>query len=165
MKIDAEVHFWKFDKSTAAPFIRNNKLLSQHYLPEQLSQSLHRNGMDGCIAVVSEQKEVETRFLAELSLTHPEIKAVIGYTDLNHPKSVDKLQELHQYTALRGFLIELMEDPAPPPDIMELLRQNEYSLDISWRNGTDLRYLEQVYSKLSRPDFHIAELRKSGYPW
>jgi len=161
MKIDAEVHFWKFDKSTTGSFIRNNKILSQHYLPEQFSQSLHRNGMDGCIAVVFEHKEVETRFLAELSLTHPEIKAVIGYTDLNHPKSSDKIQELHQYTALRGFLTEMVEDPVPAAGVMELFRQYEYSLEISWREGTDLdtwiRFIQ------SYPDQSFI-LRNSGNP-
>ncbi len=80
MHIDSEVHFWKYDKSNTNPLIRNNKILAQNYLPEQLAQSLHRNGMQGCIAVAAENLEVETRFLSELALTHPEIRGVVGWT-------------------------------------------------------------------------------------
>jgi L-fuconolactonase len=138
MKIDAEVHFWKFDTSTGNQYIRNNKILNQHYLPEQLSQSLHRNGIKGCIAVVSEDMEVETRFLSELALTHPEIQGVIGWTDLNHLKSADKIQELHQYTPLKGFRIELIKDSIPSHGVMKLLTEYQYSLDITLRPGTHL---------------------------
>lgn len=138
MKIDSEVHFWKYDKIRGNPFIRNNKLLNQNYLPEQLSQSLHRNGLDGCIAVVTEEEEVETRFLAELSLTHPEIKGVIGWTDLNNLKSTDKIHEFHQYPSLKGFRIELMEDPVPSHHLMELLGEYQYSLEITLRQEADL---------------------------
>ena len=60
MKIDAQVYFWKYEKTISLPVIRNNKLLQQHYLPEQLTQNLHRNGVEGCIAVVAETAEVET---------------------------------------------------------------------------------------------------------
>ena len=135
MKIDAEVHFWKFDKSTAAPVVRNNKLLSQHYLPEQLSQSLLRNGMDGCIAVVSGDSEVDTRFLAELALTHSEIRAVVGWTDLYHLKAVDKLQEFHQYAAIRGFRIEPAGNELPSTAVMQKMNEYQYSLDLSFKDG------------------------------
>ena len=72
MHIDSEVHFWKYGKSLWNPFIRNNKILQQDYLPEHLTQNLNRNKIEGCIAVVSENAEVETRFLSELAMTHPE---------------------------------------------------------------------------------------------
>src|SRR6478752_5335858 len=127
MKIDAEVHFWKFDKSTAAPSIRNNKLLSQHYLPEQLSQSLLRNGMEGCIAVVTGDSEVDSRFLAELALTHSEIRAVVGWTDLYNLKAVDKLQEFHQYAAIRGFRIEPAGNELPSAAVMQKMNEYQYS--------------------------------------
>ena len=138
MKIDAEVHFWKYDKIHSNLFIRNNKLLNQNYLPEQLSQNLKRNGMDGCIAVDYQAEEVESRFLAELSLTHPEIKGVIGWIDLHHLKSTDKINEFHQYTLLKGFRIELIKDPIPSEHVMELLIEYQYSLDMTMNYGTNL---------------------------
>ncbi len=82
MHIDAGVYFWKYEKTIQNPFIRANKMLQQNYLPEQIAQTLHRNGMGGCLAVTAESEEVETRFLSELALTHPEIRGVIGWLDL-----------------------------------------------------------------------------------
>ena len=80
MHIDAEVHFWEIDKGSSNLFIKNNKLLNQHYLPEQITQTLHRNAMDGCIAVVTDNAEVETRFLSELALTETDGKKTPGDT-------------------------------------------------------------------------------------
>src|ERR1700676_5021853 len=106
MHIDSEVHFWKYGKSLLNPFIRNNKLLQQDYLPEHLTQSLNRNKIDGCIGVVAEPAEVETRFLSELALTHPQMKAVVGWINLYDPKAVEKIREFQQYNPIRGYLIE-----------------------------------------------------------
>ena len=103
MHIDSEVHFWKYDKSNSLPIIRNYKILAQSYLPEQLAQSLQRNGIQGCIAVTAENLEVETRFMSELALTHPEIRGVVGWMDLYQEHAPDKIQELHQYGPLKGF--------------------------------------------------------------
>ncbi len=41
-----------------------------------------RNEVDGVVAVQASQEEVETRFLAELAKTHPLIKGVVGWIDL-----------------------------------------------------------------------------------
>ena len=37
MKIDAEVFFWKYEKQFLHPLIRENKMLQQQYLPEQIN--------------------------------------------------------------------------------------------------------------------------------
>jgi L-fuconolactonase len=161
MKIDAEVHFWKFDKSTAAPAIRNNKLLSQHYLPEQLSQSLHRNGMDGCIAVVPADSEVDTRFLAELALTHSEIRGVVGWTDLYNLKAADKLQELHQYAAIKGFRIEAAGNELPPMAVMQKIIEYQYSLDLGFKAGGSLDSWNHFIQMHSEQNFI---LQNSGNP-
>jgi L-fuconolactonase len=136
MHIDSEVHFWKYEKSNVNPLIRNHNLLAQTYLPEQFSQSLHRNGMDGCIAAVAEPKEVETRFLSELAATHREIKGVVGWIDLYDPKSPDKIKEFQQYASIRGYQIETAEK-FPEEGVMEQLLELGYSLDISTANKSN----------------------------
>ena len=62
------------------------KVLQQDYLPEHLRSNLKRNGVNGCVAVQADQSEVETRFLVELSKTHPVIKGVVGWIDLRGRK-------------------------------------------------------------------------------
>ena len=143
MKIDAGVYFWKYAKTFRHPLIRENKIMQQQYLPEQLTQSLHRNGLDGCIAVAAEQEEVETRFLAELALTHTEIRGVIGWIDLYNPDVAEKIQTFHPYVPLRGFWIETGKGSVPEPSVMELLRDYQYTLDISLNKDADMSSLKK----------------------
>src|ERR1700722_17101622 len=131
MHIDSEVHFWKYGKTLQNPFIRNNKVLQQDYLPEHLTQNLTRNKIEGCIAVVAEPTEVETRFLSELAVTHPLISAVIGWIDLDGPKAADKIREFQQYKPIRGYQVEVINNKFPTREVMEILQENQYSLDIS----------------------------------
>lgn len=143
MHIDSEVHFWKYGKSLMNPFIRNNKVLQQDYLPEHLAQSLTRNKIDGCIAVVSENAEVETRFLSELAVTHPLISAVTGWIDMYEPKTVEKIREFQQYNPIRGYRLEIDKDKFPSREVMEILAENQYCLDISMGMGTDMDSLSK----------------------
>jgi len=143
MHIDSEVHFWKYEKTNSNIVIRNNKFLKQDHLPEQLTQSLQRNGVDGCIAVVAEDAEVETRFLSELALTHSEIKGVVGWTNLSDRHAADTIRGLNQYSLIKGFKIETAKGIEAPPDIMELLHTFHYSLDLSLEAGTNTNALNK----------------------
>lgn len=143
MHIDSEVHFWKYDRSNSNPVIRNNKLLAQHYLPEQLSLSLHRNGIQGCVAVTAENREVESRFLAELAYTHPEILGVVGWTELLNPEAGDKIKELQEYTPIKGFQYTPTDGQQPSDAVMEMLQAHQYSLDLSLVANTGLPALTQ----------------------
>ena len=153
MHIDSEVHFWKYDKSNTNPLIRNNKILAQTYLPEQLAQSLHRNGMQGCLAVAAENLEVETRFMSELALTHSEIRGVVGWMDLYDEQSPDKIKELGQYSALRGFQTEPADNPQPPGAVMDLLSEYHYCLDLSLGSGTNTTSLNNWINSYPEQSF------------
>jgi L-fuconolactonase len=131
MKIDGSVHFWKYSKTVNHPGISSNKLLQQHYLPEQITASLQRNGIDGCIAVISETAELETRFLCELAESHPTIKGLVGWIDLSGEKAVAKIQEFKQYAPIRGYQVFATDKELPAAAVMEVLQEDRYSLDIS----------------------------------
>jgi L-fuconolactonase len=131
MHIDSEVYFWKNEKAFRDQRIRENKILQQQYLPEQISLSLHRNEINGCIAVVGETAEVETRFLAELALTHSEIRGVIGWIDLSDSNAPEKILAFQQYAPIRGYKLELGKQTLPSAAVMELLGTCQYSLDLS----------------------------------
>src|SRR6266700_5231127 len=141
MKIDAEVFFWKYEKQFLHPLIGENKLIQQQYLPEQITQNLQRNGMNGCIAATAEDAEVQTRFLAELALTHPEILGVVGWINLFDDKAVEKIQEFQQYTSIKGYRIESSRLATIPPSTMGLLLANQYSLDLSTGGELDFSAL------------------------
>jgi L-fuconolactonase len=157
MHIDSEVHFWKYSKSLLNPFIKNNKLLQQDYLPEHLTLSFNRNKIDGCIAVVVEPAEVETRFLSELALTHPLISGVIGWINIYDPKSVEKVREFQRYNHIRGYRIEISKDKYPSQEVMEILTENQYSLDISMGIETDMDSLSKWMNDWSDQHFILRD--------
>ena len=102
MIIDSHVHFWKYTKKRDV-WMDDMKILKQDYLPEHLSLTLKRNEVDGVIAVQADQSEVETRFLVELSKTHPIIKGVVGWIDLRAANLEEKLAEFSQYSIIKGY--------------------------------------------------------------
>jgi L-fuconolactonase len=161
MKIDAEVYFWKYEKQFQHPLIRENKILQQQYLPEQISQNLHRNGIDGCIAVSAENAEVQTRFLAELALTHPEILGVVGRINLYDEKAMEKIQEFRQYESIRGYQIYTSRTGSIRSSTMELLLTNQYCLDLSTENDTDFSHLKNLLGDHPEQSFILCD---SGRP-
>ncbi|WEK36571.1 MAG: amidohydrolase family protein [Candidatus Pseudobacter hemicellulosilyticus] len=111
MTIDAHVHFWKYNKQRDNWITNDMKILREHYLPEQLDLSLRRNGIDGVVAVQASQEEVETRFLCELAATHPVIKGVVGWIDLQSPQIAERLQHFAQYPAIKGYRHIVQAEP------------------------------------------------------
>ncbi len=160
MKIDAEVFFWKYEKQFLHPLIRENKLLQQQYLPEQIIQNLQRNGMDGCIASSAEDAEVQTRFLSELALTHPEIRGVVGWIDVYNDGAADKIHEFQQYTAIKGYRIDAVRIGSIPPSAMDLFLASQYSLDLTLGSETDISHLNGLLS--AHPDQSFI-LRDAGH--
>ncbi len=111
MTIDSHVHFWKYDKQRDSWISDNMKILKQDYLPEQLSLSLKRNDVDGCIAVQASQSEYETHFLVELSKTHPEIKGVVGWVDFQNSNIEERLEYFSQYPIIKGWRHVVQSEP------------------------------------------------------
>ncbi len=157
MRIDSEVYFWKYEKSNTNPFIQNNKLLQQTYLPEQITQTLHRNGVGACVAVVTEDAEVETRFLSELAITHPEIKAVVGWIDLYDSNASAKLKEFLAYHPIHGYKLNLKNNSLPSKEVMDTLAENQLSLDITTGAGTDIPELSRLLQSYPEQNFILQD--------
>ena len=111
MIIDTHVHFWKYDKKRDAWITDEMKILKQDYLPAHLITTLKRNDVDGCVAVQAGQSEYETHFLVELSKTHPEIKGVVGWTDLLSKNVDERLQFFSQYNIIKGWRHVVQSEP------------------------------------------------------
>ena len=111
MIIDTHVHFWKYDKKRDAWITDDMKILKQDYLPAHLIPTLKRNGVDGCVAVQAGQSEYETHFLVELAKTHPEIKGVVGWTDILSKNVEERLQFFSQYNVIKGWRHVVQSEP------------------------------------------------------
>jgi L-fuconolactonase len=119
MTIDSHVHFWTYSKRRDAWITNNMKILQQNYLPEHLALTLKRNDIDGCVAVQADQSELETHFLAELAKTHPIIKGVVEWIDLQNENTEERLNYFSQYPIIKGWRHIVQ---AEPDDF--LLREN-----------------------------------------
>lgn len=131
--IDTHVHFWKYSKTRESKTVQENKLMQQDYLPETLALNLQRNGISGVLAVESEAKEVETRFLSELAATHPSILGVIGWIDPAAPDIEEKLAHFSTYPAIKGYRFSIGDstDFAAVSRGITAFQQYNYSIDLS----------------------------------
>jgi L-fuconolactonase len=111
MTIDTHVHFWKYDKVRDAWITNDMKILKQDYVPAHLIPTLKRNNVDGCVSVQASQSEYETHFLVELSKTHSEIKAVVGWVDLLNKNLEERLQFFSQYNIIKGWRHIVQSEP------------------------------------------------------
>ena len=109
--IDSHVHFWKYDKKTYDWIDNSMKTLQQDYLPEHLSLVARRNNVDGVVAVQATQTETETHFLVELAKTHPIIKGVVGWIDLQADNIAERLQYFSQYPIIKGYRHVVQGEP------------------------------------------------------
>jgi L-fuconolactonase len=101
--IDAHVHFWKYDKKRYDWIDKNMKILQEDHLPEHFSLTAKRNEIGGVVAVQADQSEYETHFLVELAKTHPIIRGVVGWVDLQAENVAERLQYFSQYPIIKGY--------------------------------------------------------------
>ena len=111
MQVDAHVHFWKYDTVKDDWITDNMKVLQQDYLPQTISLTLKRNGIDGCVAVQASQTELETLFLMELAKTHAIIKGVVGWIDLQKENIEDRLQYFSHFSIIKGWRHIVQTEP------------------------------------------------------
>ncbi|WP_126972540.1 amidohydrolase family protein [Gynurincola endophyticus] len=110
MNIDAHVHFWKYSADQYPWIDKSMKLLKQHYLPQNLQLTLSRNDIQGVVAIQAVDTTVESRFLAELAQTHPLIKGVVGWVDFTGDRLQEDLEELKEYSVIKGFRHQLQAE-------------------------------------------------------
>lgn len=111
MTIDSHVHFWKYDKKRYDWIDNTMKTLQQDYLPEHLALTLKRNDIDGVVAVQAIQEEYETHFLVELAKTHPVIKGIVAWVDLQADNVAERLQFFSQYPIIKGYRHVVQGEP------------------------------------------------------
>jgi L-fuconolactonase len=111
MNIDAHQHFWRYRPQTHGWISDEMAILKRDFLPSDLAPLLAAEGMDGCVAVQAAQDLDETRFLLDLALRHPFVKAVVGWVDLVSPDLEAQLETFAASPALRGVRHIAQDEP------------------------------------------------------
>ena len=103
MKVDSHQHFWIFDPVRDSWITAEMETIQRDFLPADLKPVLEENGMDGCVAVQSDQSDSETEFLLHLADANDFIKGVVGWIDLRAANLYDRLEICSQFEQLKGF--------------------------------------------------------------
>jgi L-fuconolactonase len=103
VKIDAHQHFWKFDPVRDSWIDNSMEAIQRDFMPQDLKPILTKYGIDGCIAVQTDQSEAETKFLLELAESNDFIKGVVGWADLRANDIGKRLEYFSQFKKLKGF--------------------------------------------------------------
>lgn len=138
--IDAHVHFWEYNKKRDA-WMSSMKILQQNYLPENAVLTFKRNEVEGCVAVQADQSELETHFLVELAKTHPIIKGVVGWLDLQAENVTDRLHYFSQYPVIKGWRHVAQAEPD------DFLSGAKFQRGIAALEGTGYTYDILIYPK------------------
>jgi len=138
MTIDTHVHFWKYNKQRDG-WMDTMKILQQDYLPENISLTLTRNGVDGCVAVQADQSELETHFLIELAKTHPIIKGIVGWIDLQNENVEERLAYFSKYPIIKGWRHIVQGEPG------NFLSGKNFRRGLSFLQAYDFTYDVLIY--------------------
>lgn len=111
MHIDAHQHFWQYNPRRDGWITDEMSVLRRDFLPSDLIPELHRNHVDGCVAVQVDQSEAETVSLLQLADRYLEIKGVVGWVNLCAPDLRERLKHFSQFEKLRGFRHIVQAEP------------------------------------------------------
>lgn len=101
--IDTHQHFWKYDKDRHGWIRDDMKSIRRDFLPKDLERVFSENQINGCIAVQSDQTEIENGFLLDLAKEYEFIKGVIGWVDFRAEDIEDRLQYYSGEEKIKGF--------------------------------------------------------------
>ncbi|MET0555067.1 MAG: amidohydrolase family protein [Vicinamibacteria bacterium] len=82
MKLDAHVHFWRYDPGEYGWIDGALAPIARDFLPDDLAPLAAATGIDGVVAVQARQSLDETEFLLDLTERHPLVRGVVGWIDL-----------------------------------------------------------------------------------
>jgi L-fuconolactonase len=82
LRIDAHVHFWRYNPAEYDWIDEQLAPLRRDFLPGDLAREMRPAGIDACVAVQVRQSLEETRWLLELAARYPFIAGVVGWVDL-----------------------------------------------------------------------------------
>jgi L-fuconolactonase len=103
VRIDAHQHFWRFDPVRDAWITPAMGAIRRDFLPADLAPLLASSGIDGVVAVQTDQSVAETEFLLGLSVQHAFIKGVVGWIDLPASDLARHLARWSGNVRLKGF--------------------------------------------------------------
>lgn len=168
LKIDSHQHFWNYDEVRDSWITDDMDVLRDDFLPQHLKPILDHYQFDGCVVVQSDQSQKENKFQLNHAATHPFIKGVVGWVDLQAADIADQLAELRKHEKLKGFreILQGASDPALmlKPEFANgigKLREFGFTYDILIYPH-QLKYAEELAAKFPDQPFVLDHIAKPG---
>jgi L-fuconolactonase len=111
VRIDAHVHFWRYNPDAYGWIDGSMSAIARDFLPDDLAPQATRWGFDGVIAVQACQTPAETAWLLELASRHELIRGVVGWVDLGSPDVRERLAEVASDERLVGVRHIVQDEP------------------------------------------------------
>ena len=111
VRIDAHVHFWRYNASEYGWIDDSMAALRRDFLPQDAAGEMHGAGIDACVVVQTRQTLEETRWLLALAGQHPFIAGVVGWVDLRAADLDDHLEALTEHPKLVGIRHIVQAEP------------------------------------------------------
>ena len=111
MRIDSHHHLWHYDPGEYAWIDENMSELRRDYLAEELESEIKQAGIDETIAVQARQTLEETRWLLDVTRTHPAVRGVVGWVPLVDEGVEAVLAEFSADKKLRAVRHVLQDEP------------------------------------------------------
>jgi L-fuconolactonase len=142
LKIDAHVHFWRYEPSEYGWIDESMKALRRDFLPADAQVEMDRAGIDACVAVQARQSLEETRWLLDLADRHPFITGVVGWVDLQSDEVSAQIEQFSRHPKLVGLRHIVQSEPDD-----RFLLKSAFCRGISLLEDLDLAYDILIYPK------------------
>lgn len=103
LRIDSHQHFWNFDPIRDSWITEDMGVIRRDFLPGDLLPHLESHGLDGCVAVQSDQSEAHNDYLLQLAAANPFIRGIVGWVDLQSDTVEESLEFYCRHKVMKGF--------------------------------------------------------------
>jgi L-fuconolactonase len=110
-RIDAHLHFWRYNASEYSWIDDSMAALRRDFLPDDAAGEMRAAGIDACVVVQTRQTLEETRWLLALARQHPFIAGVVGWVDLRAADLDAHLEALATHPKLVGIRHIVQAEP------------------------------------------------------
>lgn len=148
MRIDAHQSFWLYEEENFIWMTEEMSLLKRNFLPNDISQTLKDNNIDGLVAIQLRDSWQETNLLIELSQVYKVIKGIVGVVDLCSSDIVSLLENYSKYPIIKGF-----------SHVTNSLMHSDYLIHDDYQRGIEtLTRFNYVFELRVEPNFYASIL-------
>ncbi|MDO6746723.1 amidohydrolase family protein [Gilvimarinus sp. 1_MG-2023] len=101
--IDSHQHFWRRSRGDYTWLTPNLGAIYADFMPEQLRDTLSRNGIDQTVLVQAAETDSETDFMLSIADATPFVAGVVGWVALEQVSAKQRLLDLSKRPKFKGI--------------------------------------------------------------